>query len=296
MFDGCESLEEIKMLNFVGTFDTDHFNNWVRGVSSTGTFIWDGTDTTTGDYAIPTGWTVRKLPFKGLVFTALDANSTISMAKSGSAPTVDLCYSTDNGDTWMAFTVGTTTVTLPNVGDKACFKAVTTNTAFAGSYNTNYNYFVMTGRLEASGNINSLLNGTDWSTVTTCPQYAYPHLFDGCASLVDASNLNLASTTASTNSYGHKMFYNCRNLVHGPQIRATNFTSANYTGEYMFQGCSSLQSVKLYTTSSTWNSSATTSWMDGVPSTGTFYYNGPVTTRGSGYIPTGWTITPFTTT
>lgn len=91
------------------------------------------------------------------------------------------------------------------------------------------------------------------------------------------------------------MFYNCTNLVHGPEIMATNLLTLNYTAEYMFQGCSSLQSVKIHATGNTWNGSATVSWMDGVSSTGTFYYNGTYTGRGASYIPTGWTITPFST-
>lgn len=292
MFYGCSALDTIS-LYYTGNFSTTYFNDWVDGVASSGTIAYDGTDTTTGTSAIPTGWTVVEIPRPELCFTAREANSTVKMMKSGSAPTVNLEYSTDKS-TWNSFVVGTTTVTLANIGDRMWLRAVSTNTTMSGSYNTNYNYFVMTGQIEASGNINSLLNKKP-DLVTTCPQNAYPCLFQDCTSLVEASRLVLASPTVSNNSYGHGMFRRCSNLVGGPEIRATNFTDASYHGEYMFQGCSSLASVKLYQTGGSWNSSTTASWMDGVPATGTFYYNGTYTGRGVNYIPTGWTITPFST-
>lgn len=157
MFDGCTNLNEIKLLQYRGTFDTTHFNNWVRDVAASGTFKWNGTDTTTGDYAIPSGWTIQDIPYGGLTFVAREANSTVSMAKNGSAPTVSLQYSTDKGGTWNTFTVGTTTVTLANVGDKVSVRALTTNTAFSDYYGNTYNYFVCTGKVALEGNINSLL-------------------------------------------------------------------------------------------------------------------------------------------
>ena len=190
--------------------------------------------------------------------------------------------------------VGTTTVTLANVDDKMWVRATSTNKAMASNYDTDYNKFVMTGQIAASGNINSLLNGPDPDSVTTAPKYAYPNLFKGCSALVDAIDLMLPSAEASQNSYGHGMFRNCTNLVGGPTIMATNLLSGRYTAENMFNGCSSLASVKIYATGDTWSSTNTQDWMSGVPSTGTFYYNGTYTGRGSSYIPTGWTITPFT--
>ena len=293
MFKGCSSLAEITTAYF-GNFSPTYFNEWVDGVASTGTFYYNGSDTTQGVSAIPTGWTVLQIPRPELCFTAREANSTVSMAKStSSAPTVSLEYST-NGVTWSPFVVGSTTVTLANVDDKMWVRATSTNKAMASNHDTTYNKFVMTGQIAASGNINSLLNGPDPDAVTTAPLYAYPNLFNGCSALVDAIDLMLPSTTASQNSYGHGMFRNCTNLVGGPTIKATNLLSGSYTAEKMFNGCSSLASVKIYATGDSWKSSNTQDWMAGVPSTGTFYYNGTYTGRGSSYIPNGWTITPFT--
>lgn len=63
----------------------------------------------------------------------------------------------------------------------------------------------------------------------------------------------------------------------------------------MFNGCSSLQEIKVDFTGN-FNATYFRDWVSGVPNTGTFYYNGSDTTRGASAIPTGWTITTFTTT
>ena len=63
MFYGCSSLNSIEIAytgNFSGTgVPSKAFLNWVQDVSASGTFYYDGEDTTTGASAIPTGWTVQ---------------------------------------------------------------------------------------------------------------------------------------------------------------------------------------------------------------------------------------------
>lgn len=61
MFSGDVELQSIKMA-YTGNFVTDKaaFSNWVSGVSSSGTFYYNGSDTTRGPSAIPTGWTIQK--------------------------------------------------------------------------------------------------------------------------------------------------------------------------------------------------------------------------------------------
>lgn len=92
-----------------------------------------------------------------LTFTAKQANSTISMQAVGSAPSISLEYSTDNGYTWNDFTVGSTTIALDNVGDAAHIRAKTPNAQLATSAD-NRNTFSMTGEVEVSGNLAAILN------------------------------------------------------------------------------------------------------------------------------------------
>jgi hypothetical protein len=60
MFRGCTSLNYIKAM-FTTEPSTNYTENWVNGVSATGTFVKNSTAswTTTGVNGIPTGWTVQ---------------------------------------------------------------------------------------------------------------------------------------------------------------------------------------------------------------------------------------------
>ena len=117
--------------------------------------------------------------YNGLTFTAEEANSTVAMQKWGSAPDVSLEYST--GDGWNDFIVGETTVTLPNIGDQMVMRAKTTNSGFATSW-SDYNTFVMTGKIAASGSIMCLLKN-DGNTNTVPSGYCFLYLFSNCTSL-----------------------------------------------------------------------------------------------------------------
>jgi hypothetical protein len=59
-----------------------------------------------------------------LCFTAEQANSTVKMSKTSSAPIVYLETSPSGEEgSWSDFTVGSTTITLLNIGDKVYFRA-----------------------------------------------------------------------------------------------------------------------------------------------------------------------------
>ncbi len=258
MFSGCSNLQEIKLYyasNFSGTgVPNSAFTNWVNGVASTGDFYYNGPDTTVGVSAIPKNWTVHK--FTGLTFIASAANSTVGMTTHGTAPSVSLEYST-NGFAWNDFIVGTTTVTLANVGDKMYLRAKTTNSTMATD-ESNYNKFVMTGQIEASGNIMSLLNKEYEALNTITEQYAFASLFKDCDVLTSA-----------------------------PDLQAS--TLANGCYNYLFNGCSSLNSIKMDYTGN-FSTTYFNNWVNGVASTGTFQYDGEDSTVGDSAIPSGWTV------
>ena len=71
MFKGCTQLSTIKIHytgNFTSGVPNNAFTDWVNGVAGSGTFYYDGTDTTRGDSAIPEGWTIK--PYACLSFEA----------------------------------------------------------------------------------------------------------------------------------------------------------------------------------------------------------------------------------
>ena len=112
-----------------------------------------------------------------LHFTAEEANSTITMSAVGSTPTVYLeTSSTGDDGSWSDFTVGSTTITLANVGDKVYFRAKQDNNVFATSA-MKYNKFVMTGKIAASGNLNTLLKADGSVADLSGRNYCYRNMF-----------------------------------------------------------------------------------------------------------------------
>ena len=169
----------------------------------------------------------------GLCFTAEEAGSTIKMSKVGSAPSVTLETSFDC-EIWEPFTVGETTITLPNVGDKVYFRAGEGgNTTMASSINNYNNFSIITGRIAASGNIMSLLNGDSPDSIIAT--YCYYSMFRNCTALAQAPELPV--TTLARSCYG-SMFIGCTSLVQAPELPATTLAGSCYAS--MFRNCTAL--------------------------------------------------------
>ena len=237
MFQGCTSLANVNV-GFT-SWNGNSTTNWLSGVASTGEFICPtalGTDSTIarGVSNCPTGWTVKNPNY--LTFTAQTAGATVAMAKNGTAPEVSLKTSRDGGTTWQPFVVGTTTITLSNIGDSVCFAAVKDN-AGMGSSTSNYNYFVLSGSIAASGSIMSMLDGNGISTDIT-QTYCFSYLFKNCTDLTSAPEL--PATTLVNYCYNY-MFQGCTALTTPPELPATTLNAGCYRG--MFDGCASLSSA-----------------------------------------------------
>ena len=223
-----------------------------------------------------------------LCFTAKQAGSTVKLTKNGSAPDVNLQTST-NGSSWTPYTVEDV-ITLANVNDKVYFKAVGSNSVM-GSSSSNYNKFVMTGKIAASGNVNSLLEEDEQTARTISlagKKYCYYNMFDGCTSLTQAPEL--PATTLANKCY-QAMFGMCKSLTTAPELPATTLADNCYFS--MFYGCTSLSSIKVAFTD--WlNSNATTIWLNNVAATGTFECPQALidntTTRDSSTVPANWTM------
>ena len=156
-----------------------------------------------------------------LCFTAEEANSTVAMRKNGSAQTVSLEYSTD-GNTWSPFVVDTTTVTLANIGDKMYVRATSAGNTGMGTSPFGYNKFVMTGKISAMGNVDTLLDQNGNATLTN---YCYYGLFYNCTSLTTAPEL--PATTLAESCYSN-MFSGCTSLTSAPVLPATTLAGRCY--------------------------------------------------------------------
>ena len=170
----------------------------------------------------------------------------------------------------------------------------------------------MKGKLEASGNCNSMLPmdiRTDMSlydyprafyrmfsgctALTSAPQLpattlaesCYNSMFTGCKALTSAPQL--PSTTLADSCY-ESMFSGCTSLTSAPQLPATTLADNCYYG--MFNGCKALTEVRIAATNISaknclWN------WLSGVSSTGDFYCdpNTNFETDSTSGIPQNWT-------
>lgn len=151
--------------------------------------------------------------------------------------------------------------------------------------------------MKISGNINSLLDKNP-EQVTSLPELAFASLFSAGNpdySFRDASELTLPATSLGKNCYC-RLFYLAASLEKSPYLPAT--TLADYSYYDMFNGCSSLNTIKIAYTGNFSGSGVPTenpfhTWVNGVSTNGTFYYNGSDTTRGASAIPTNWTVQTF---
>ena len=94
----------------------------------------------------------------------------------------------------------------------------------------NFVQFIMGGKIEASGNIQAMLNGSN-----TCTSYCYYNLFRNCGALIKAPKL--LAIELQNNCYCN-MFRNCVSLIKVPDLPATSL--ANNCYDNMFNGCTSL--------------------------------------------------------
>lgn len=179
---------------------------------------------------------------------------------------------------------------------------------FGFSHNHAQHKFIMTGRIAASGSINTLLSKD--GIVTNLDTFAFFNLFQDCTSLTSAPEL--PATTLADSCY-KSLFRNCTSLTTAPELPATTLANNCYYGLFrgctsltsapalpattladscyykMFQGSSSLSSVEVNFTD--W-STGTTEWLDGVAASGTFTCPAALdtTTRDGTHVPADWTV------
>ena len=174
-----------------------------------------------------------------LTLTATENNSSVQLTKKG---TLSNTYEVNKGNGWEAYAFDTT-IHL-NAGQSCRWRCSAHPTMQNRSA---YVQFVMTGKIEASGNCNSMLS-SDFESITSLTgyDYAFVSLFQDCRSLTKTPSL--PATTLADSCY-YKMFYGCENLVQAPELPALSipdsfiYNRTNVSGCYvsMFEGCVRLE-------------------------------------------------------
>ena len=201
-----------------------------------------------------------------LCFEALE-DGNVKLIKYDSPYEISLLYSFDNKN-WNAWNYATGTDLKS--GEKLYIKSGYDNGGFSmNSYNDYYNF--ITTKVNASGNIMSLLYNDFIDKTKLTFDYCFANLFDNCTNLINTSNLILPATKLTCNCYD-SMFANCSNLISVIKLLATDINYDCYW--FMFYNC--LNITELHYPKSLENNSTFTS-MSGSPKFGatnaTVYYD-----------------------
>ena len=248
---------------------------------------------------------------KELTLTATADNSSVKLTKKG---TLSNTYEVNTGDGWTAYAFGTDI--LLNAGESCKWRCSAHPTTQSDS---NYVQFVMTGKIEASGYITSMLtSGFRSMSSLSGYDYAFSHLFSGCTALTKAhalrccetlspkcfnytfsgcSSLTLdalftvSKTVVLAESCCLGMYYNCSGLEIG---YARGRTLKDNCFKLMFAGCTSLSTVITNATTMGSATGAFTDWLSGVTTKISFdrvvfaYASLGLPTNSFSGIPTNW--------
>ena len=172
---------------------------------------------------------------KPLAFQSEQNGSTVALQKVGSA-VGDFEISRDGGK-WEDYIVSTP-ITL-NRGHYVSFRAKTT----AGAPDKSYWHFVMSGKINAYNNINSMAS-SEYLSLSEIEQRQFQFLFDGCTALYKApliSSVHLyvdKYTSAGMGRQYEGLFRGCASLMRAPELPLPNLRQ--FCCASMFEGCSSL--------------------------------------------------------
>ena len=237
MFMGCTLLEEIDIEYYKGSFNAA-FNNWVNGVASSGTIYYKGPDTTEGPSAIPTGWLLINNDRDYLTFTAVDSSVGVYYTLNNGLSATDInniYYQVSGDNTWTKWEAAETNKVTLSAGQKLRVwnRNATLSHTGASPADRMYFTFSMTGKVTASGNVNSMLN-----FINTAPNYCYFNLFSGNTKLLTAPEL--PAMTVGQHSYDG-MFKGCTILEQAPDLPATSLGESCYG--HMFENCDGLTRI-----------------------------------------------------
>ena len=163
---------------------------------------------------------------------------TINWTTSDSSLTKTIEYKLNDGE-WTHITSNTepsASAIVVTRGNKIQFRG--NNTAYGASALSYSTFGKSTAEFEVEGNIMSLIDSTNFATLTTLQDnYTFNFLFEGCTGLTSAKNLILPTTTLAEDCY-YGMFLNCAKLTTAPKLPATTLAIGCYSS--MFHNCTNL--------------------------------------------------------
>lgn len=168
-----------------------------------------------------------------------NSSMTIDITPSGSPNYSPSLQKSSDGINWTEITISTsssTSIEIPAMG-KVYLKGDNPqgfNRSNSAYYCIGSNYSHIIG-----GNILSLVDSTDFTSLSRVPDYSFCGLFNRDIGLFDSSDVNFGTATTSGQHSCQSMFANCNNMTGGPRLYDfTDLESSAFA--YMFSGCTSL--------------------------------------------------------
>jgi hypothetical protein len=281
MFRDCTELNYVK--HYITEWNISNTNDWLSNVSANGTMYCPLNSTIPSDSTsgVPSGWTRVDIVDEPLYPEVTDNEDILVVenfdevegtVKLNNPNNIPIQYSTNGSE----FNEYITETEVPiGVGKKVYFKwsdVISNSSNSTALVNSTVKYKVY-GELKKGNN-----------------KYAYNYMFFFNSNLIDASGLNLTSTSTAESCY-QRMFTSCTSLTTAPEIFATTLKYNSFY--YMFFNCTSLNYVKHHITE--WNIFNTTDWLHNVASSGTVECpaNSTIPSNDDDGIPSGWTRVDF---
>lgn len=150
--------------------------------------------------------------------------------------TPNLEYSLD-GTTWTAYDFANLpTITVP-AGGQIYLRG--TNTSGFNVNNSNYYSISMDQDYDLIGNLISLIDYQNMSTLTSIPQYSFAGLFKNSSHIIHSHQSNLGNSTTTGNYACYSMFEGCSNLL-TPVELSKMATPGAYCFHSAYKNCISL--------------------------------------------------------
>lgn len=173
--------------------------------------------------------TVKEDGPKYLRFTATQNGSSVTLSNSsGTPPALNIEYSVNKG-AWIPYTYGTA-INLDNGEYVEMRKADAGQIYGLGNGVGNRRKFTMTGTIEGSGNLGSLLDAEIADLTSPLYGFAFYQLFYGCSSLVTPPELPVCELSTGCFMY---MFADCTNMVSAPQLNYTEMKNSCYNNMFV---------------------------------------------------------------
>lgn len=245
-----------------------------------------------------------------------NTDGVFTITRVGSPTTAYLKYSLD-GVNWTTANLSADFSLAVGAGANVYMKG--TNARGFNRNTSSYYKIAMNVNHTIGGNIMSIVDETNYATVTSIPSYCFAHLFNGDTYLVNAG-VNFGSVTSIGNNGCVYMYRNCTSLTtpsdfssvtsidsDGCSLMYGGCTSLTTGGDLssitsvqrgglagFYLGCTSLTKVTTPNVSS-WDTYAFNNWLENTAATGVVRKPAglDIPTNTNGGVPSGWTTEDY---